>query len=678
MQPIHRRSWLPCCALVVLALFVGALQAAPISLRQLMRVPDHDQPTLSSDGRFLAVLVPVAGRVNLAVIDLESREIVNRVAVPGLDIRSLRWVGDDWLVFSTDRHGAAGAMLRNAGGLYAVSRDGRQQRKLFPSLQESIKAGMRRFVSATPVRAVPGRPGELIVAVNDVDELSVDLYRLDVDSGRRSLLTRQRPPRTFGWVLDHDLVPRVALASVADRSDIVVHHRDGAEAPWRELWRSSRTAGAMTLPLHFDVDNRGLYVASNEGRDTMAIHRIVPDEVRDGTPVPAGATPLAEHPRFDIGADASGDDIGGLLLDPEGREVVGFRFDAEKPVTLWADDGYRRLQEMVDAALPGTVNVLERSTGTNTLVTSYADVRPERWYLLDEKSGTLAPLFASRPWLDRQPLAAMTPVWWRSRDGLEILSYLFLPPGAKAGERLPTVIELHGGPWTRGASWGQAGGDVAQAQWLASRGYAVILANFRGSTGFGRKLYQSGRRQFGLAMQDDVEDVTDWAVREGIADAGRICLAGASYGGYATLMGLAKTPDRYRCGIAGVPVSDLEKLLTSGWSTISRLDAPRRFWTEMVGDPATDGPALRAVSPARLAERIRAPVMIYGSADDTRTPIEQAEAMRDALRAAGHEPRWVMRYGEGHGFRSAGNVLDLHEQMDDFLQTNLAAPAAPK
>lgn len=666
------------CALLGLALLAGTAPAAPLAMRELAAIPDHDRPALSPDGRFLAVLVPIDGRVNLGVLDLDTRRIVNRVAIPGLDIRDARWIGDDWLVFSTDRYGAAGAMRLNTGGLYAVSRDGSRQIQLFPSLREAINAGMRRrFAPAAPLRDVPGRPGEMIVAVDDGngDEVDVNLYRQDLATGRRTLLTRQRPPRTFHWLLDHDLVPRVALAGVADRSDIVVHYRAGADAPWRELWRSSRTAGTMTLPLHFDTDNRGLYVASNEGRDTMAVHLVVPDELGPGAPVvPAGATPLAEHPRFDIGADASGRYIGGLLLDHAGRDVVGYRFNAEKPVVLWADDGHRRLQELVDRALPDTVNLLQRSAGRRTLVASFSDVRAERWHLLDEKDGTLSPLFVSRPWLDRRMLPAMTPFWFRTRDGMEILSYLFLPPDRAADAKLPTVIEVHGGPWLRPDSWGEPGGGVVHAQWLASRGYAVILANFRGTTGLGRRLYQASRGQFGLAMQDDVEDLADWAVREGVADAGRICLMGASYGGYATLMGLAKTPAKYRCGVAGAPASDLEKLLVSGWSAISRLDAPRRYWTEMVGDPAVDGAALRAVSPARLAERIRAPVMIYAGADDSIAPVEQAEAMRAALRAAGREPRWVMRYGEGHGFRSTANVLDLHEQIADFLQTHLGTP----
>jgi dipeptidyl aminopeptidase/acylaminoacyl peptidase len=178
-------------------------------------------------------------------------------------------------------------------------------------------------------------------------------------------------------------------------------------------------------------------------------------------------------------------------------------------------------------------------------------------------------------------------------------------------------------------------------------------------------------------MQDDVEDVTDWAIAQGLADPQRICLSGASYGGYAALMGAIKTPDKYRCAIAGLPLTDIGLLLTSGWSNISSRDAPRRFWLDMVGDPATQAAELRAVSPAHLAARIKAAVMLYASEEDGQVPIEQAENMRSALRAQGQEPRWFSRVNEGHGFGGSDTRQELYRDMFDFLAQQLLLRPTP-
>jgi dipeptidyl aminopeptidase/acylaminoacyl peptidase len=663
MGGILKRLFFLLCALAVMS-----LQAAPLDLTTLMRVPDYAQTQLSDDGRYLAVLVPIDGRVNLSVIDLDTRQPLTRVEVPGADIRYVKWVGSENLVFSLGQLGSSAVRSLNSGGLFMVSRDGKVRRKLAPTLAEWVASGPRRYVRTNVVDTIPGDGRNIIISANEVDENVHDLYRLEVTTGQRTLLTAQRPPRSHSWLLGSDQVPRVAVADHENTNDETTYWRDGAQAPWRALWRTTRTSGAMTVALHVEPDNRHLLIASNEGRDTMAVYRFDPQ---------SGARELlAGHPRLDVGADAQGHSLDSLVFDASGHQVAGIRLDASTGETVWLDTDHARLQAMLDGALPGMRIQFARSfQGARTLVASYSDRKPMRWHVLDEKSGQLRALFTSRPWLDGGQLAAMQTHVYKTRDGLEFPVYLFQPTGRETGREpgraAPAVVLIHGGPWVQHMPWGVFSGDFQDAQLLASRGYAVIVPAFRGTMGLGRKAYQASRGEFGRAMQDDIEDAVGWAVARGVADAGRICLMGASYGGYAALMGLVKTPDRYRCAVAGMPVTDLPAMIESGWSQVSRFDAPRLFWTEMVGDPRKDADALRAASPARQAAKIKAAVMLYGSVDDRRTPLEQMELMRSALRAQGQEPVWIAKYGEGHGFTGAANVVEVYEETFKFLRRHL-------
>lgn len=659
---------------VLLAGGWGLATAQPLSLRSMLTAPDFDEPQLSENGRFLAVLVPINGSINLSVIDLETRKPLSRVSIAGADIGSAQWVGSERLVFSMDRRGAAAARRFNTGGIFVVNRDGSGQRKLFPTYRDQVLAGAKRLVSFSVARIPPGQSDEIIVAGNDRDRYSEDLYRVHVVSGNRTHLTAQRPPRTQGWLLDRNDVPRVAVASHEGTTESTTWWRESASAPWKELWRTNSVKGDMLAALHVESDNRHLLVAANAGRDTMAVYRY-------DTQARQKKALLAEHPRLDLGADAGGQPVEGMLLDASGSEVVGFRVNSGPPTTLWLDAQHQRLQALIDGALPGLANSFERAPdGSRTLVTSYSDRKPVRWHLLDEQTGRLEALFVSAPWRDRGQLVAMNPFTYTTRDGLDMPSYWLAPARRRPGEKLPTVLLIHGGPWVQPLPWGPDTGLFRLAQMLAAQGFAVVIPNFRGTTGLGRTIYQASRGQFGRAMQDDIEDATDWAVAQGLADPARICLAGASYGGYAALMGLVKTPDKYRCAVAGLPVTDLEAMINSGWSDISKNAEARQYWREMVGDPERDAAALRAVSPAQQAHRIKGQVMLYGSVDDRRVPIEQMDRMRAALRANQNEPRWIAAYGEGHGFMGLRNLLDSYTQQFDFLRQNLksTSPALPE
>ncbi len=259
---------------------------------------------------------------------------------------------------------------------------------------------------------------------------------------------------------------------------------------------------------------------------------------------------------------------------------------------------------------------------------------------------------------------------YAARDGRDIPVWLTLPPGGK-DHKLPMVVLVHGGPFMRGGSWNWNADD----QFLATRGYAVLEPEFRGSVGFGDAHFRAGWKQWGLKMQDDVADGTRWAIAQGTADARRICIAGASYGGYATLMGLINDPELYRCGVDWVGVTDIDLLYDSGWRYAS--DLPQG-WKQygmpvLIGDRVKDAAQLQATSPLRQAARVTQPLLLaYGGAD-VRVPITHGLKFYDAVKAGNPNVEWIEYPEEGHGWALPKNRIDFWRRVEKFLDKNIGA-----
>ncbi len=314
----------------------------------------------------------------------------------------------------------------------------------------------------------------------------------------------------------------------------------------------------------------------------------------------------------------------------------------------------------LEAKLPGYEIEL---TSTNKaedkfIVASFSDRTRGKRYLYDKTTKQLEFLADVTPWLPEDRLAAMTPVQYTSRDGLVIHGYLTLPMGV-APVNLPVVVNLHGGPWARDV-WG----FNPEVQFLASRGYAVLQMNFRGSIGYGRKFWEASFREWGRKMQDDVTDGVHWLIEEGIADPKRVAIYGGSYGGYATLAGLAFTPELYAAGVDYVGVSNL--------LTFMRTIPP--YWKpflammhEMVGDMEADEAMLKAASPVFHADRITAPLLIAQGAKDPRVVKAESDQMVEAMRKRGVEVEYIVKDDEGHGFHNEENRFEFYEAMERFL-----------
>jgi len=651
----------------------------PLSIEDVWKRPAIAQPLLSPSGRYFAVLSPINERLNLAIIDLETRKGVAITNFRDFDVQNVDWVGNERLVYSLGQFNApSGAGLQEGGGFFMVSRDGKESRQISPTVRDLRRSNTFVYRGYTHLRSVPGSDEEIIAIGNMRSQDSADVYRLNVRTGRAALLTQDRPERVvfdngsddvapIGWVVDGNLVPRIAVSNPKDTTLTVVYYRKDESSPWEELARYDAVKGPAFVPLYFEKDNQTLLVASNAGRDTMAVFRYDPNAKKMGELI-------AQHSRFDMGADASGAAVPGPLRDPKTDEVIGFRVRADKTETVYTDERYQRLQKMIDGALPDTLNTFIRTPdGNRLIVTALSDVQSTRWYLLDEKSKTMEELFASRPWLTAEQLTPMRPFTLKTSDGLDISSYYFLPRGYKPGERLPTVVHIHGGPFARADLWGGWSFGVREAQLLASRGYAVIVPNFRITPGLGSKVFYTGFGQYGRQMVQDHVDAAKWGIAHGFADPARICISGASYGGSAVLMSMAQAPEVFKCGVAGLVVSDKKMQLTSSVTDFARDEGAVKYWLKVLGAESTSSiPAI--VSPVSYAEKIKGPIMMYAGVDDIRTPLEQTRAIQSALERTGNRPKaMVVKAEEGHGFGKLENNVDLYNQVFKFLDEHIGA-----
>jgi dipeptidyl aminopeptidase/acylaminoacyl peptidase len=296
---------------------------------------------------------------------------------------------------------------------------------------------------------------------------------------------------------------------------------------------------------------------------------------------------------------------------------------------------------------------------------AYSDRQPVAFLVNDPTSDQLVKLGSSHNAIHAAQMGTRDFFHYKSRDGLELPVYVTLPPGYKSG-RLPTVVLVHGGPWIRGAYWEWED----QAQFLASRGYVVIEPQFRGSVGFGDHLFRASFKQWGLTMQDDIADAAKWAIEKGYADPKRVALAGASYGGYATLMGLIKDPDLFRCGFEWVGVTDIDMMFSVEWNDTS-IEYAKYGMPVLIGDPEKDAAQFKATSPLANAAKLNQPLLMAYGADDRRVPIVQGSAFYDAVRSHNNNVEWIVYKEEGHGWRHEGDNLDFWRHVEKFLDKNL-------
>lgn len=610
-----------------------------IPLRDFFRNIDRGYFRVSGDGRTLGFMQPAVGddgktkRLNIFVQPLEGSLPVGEprqlTFESARDISNYFWKGGDTLLYAKDFGGDE--------NFHVVA----------------VDAASGKITDLTPfdgVRAavlddLPEDPQHILVQHNQRDKRAFDVWRVNVKTGVQTLVA-QNPGNIVGWQTDHTGAVRIGVASDGVNNTLV--YRATESEPFQPLLTTDfRT---QVNPQFFDAANAKFYAISNRGRDKAALVLIDPTK-------PDAEELIYAHPQVDLDSAA---------WSRVRQTLAVAAYNVDKPDRHYFDAETRRMFERLEQKLPGNSLVLQSATLAEDkyIVAAFNDRTQGARYLYDAKADSLSLLGEISPWLAPQQMAAMQPIRYTARDGLQIPGYLTLPVGREA-KNLPCVINPHGGPWARD-SWG----FNPEVQFLANRGYCVLQMNFRGSTGFGRAFWEASFKQWGLAMQDDVTDGVQWLFDQGIADPKRIAIYGASYGGYATLSGVTKTPDLYAAAVNYVGVSNLFTFM----NTIPPYWEPfRQQMYAMVGNPENpaDKARMTATSPALNADRIRTPLLVAQGARDPRVNKAESDQIVQALRARGVDVEYMVKDNEGHGFANEENRFEFYGAMERFLAKHL-------
>ena len=639
--------------------------AAPVPVQAFFSRPQIESVRLSPSGRWLAVSTAAgAARVGVVVLDLQTMKPLGVAARFGdADIGDVYWVNDETLVFTIQDNTRGGADQRFWPGLFAVNRDGHGGVRQLVDIDGSfVTAG--RTVGRPPLAVnhellhVPAGAGNEVIVGEYVahragQAATINAKRLDVSNGRATNLSYGAPPDVRQWMFDAKGEPKLVFTRADGRG--AYHWRDAATGAWRVLAEFENYRAPWTPRF---VDGAGaLFVAVSAGTEgTSELRRF---DFASGKPVSAA---LVSTPGFDFN--------GGVISETPGSQALGVRVTTDAETTVWFEPRLQALQKQADGRLPGHVNRITcrrcLDDDITAVVYSYSDRDPGQYTIFTGRDEQWRKLGDTLAGIDPRRMGNTDFERVRMRDGLEVPVWVTQPAGKAEGPR-PAVVLVHGGPWVRGRSWNWN----ADAQFLASRGYVVIEPESRGSRGYGQRLYRAGWRQWGLSMQDDLVDALQWAVGKGWVDPARVCIAGASYGGYATLMGLVRHPQAYRCGVAWVAVTDPR--LMYKWTHISdQTDEIRAHdYPTLIGDPVKDLAMLEAATPVLHARAIKAPVMMAVGTADRRVPLEHGQRMRAALTEAGNPPLWLAYPDEGHGFFKTENRVDFMTQVESFLAQHL-------
>lgn len=635
-------------------------QKAPqgqIPLLDFLKRPEVAEMQISPTGQYLALTVPLEdGSSVLHVVDRVSMKPSATVSGGARNvIDRFWWVNDTRLVASVAERLGGVDKPRPNGELYAIDAAGGGSMQLFgyrgaQSVGSRVKRGAeRRFAGAEVIGLVPGDRKNILIQTYDwmnSERAPPSVELLDVYSGN----TRRvgvGPKAGSSFVADHRAQVRVALAPDENLVGQLYVRADN-EGSWR-LYNDPKTSKVHIAPLMFARDNRHLYVTISRPKQADALYRM---------DLESGSKELLYSGAADPGP---------LLLSPDRQDAYGvITFDGKTGVHVFdpeSNDG--RLALSLQKAFPGQFAMFVNfaNDGKSGLVHVSSDRNLGDFYLFDTEKKNAEYIHSASKWLDPDRMAAMQPISLKARDGLELHGYLTLPPGTN-GKNLPLIVNPHGGPHGVRDYWG----FNPEVQLLASRGYAVLQLNFRGSGGYGVDFLEDGYRQWGLRMQDDLTDATRWAVTQGYADPKRLCIYGASYGGYAALEGAVREPDLYRCAIGYVGVYDLPLMYKDGDIPTSLFG--KTFLRMVLG---TDSADMLQRSPVGGVDRIKAALMLVAGGRDERVPISQAKALRNALDRRDYPYEWLLKDQEGHGFYRTDNKLELYTKMLDFLGRNTGA-----
>jgi dipeptidyl aminopeptidase/acylaminoacyl peptidase len=614
-------------ALLALAAPLFAADSPLIPRDVLFGNPSRVNPSISLDGTRLSYLAPHEGVMNLWVRTIGQENDRPITFDQGRGILGYFWAPNgDQLLYIQDKNGDENYHI------YSVPAAGGDARDLTPV--DGVRAEI--------VSVVKEIPDEILIGLNDRNPQLHDLYRLNVRTGDRKLEV-QNDLGAVSWGIDRTLTVRLAVVPTSD-GGFSVQKRNGAE--WGEFLKIPSSDALGTELGGFMSDNRTFYVTTPIGVNAAELRAY---DIETGE-----YKVVASDPHYDVSY---------FIRHPDTYAVQAVSFEKDRLEWKILDPALEPHFAELRKLSPGDFFLVGRDRQARVWIVAFNDDRgPVRYYAYDTRSKKAEFLFVHQPELEGLGLAEMKPAQFSARDGLTIHGYLTLPPGSNEKD-LPTVLNVHGGPWYRD-SWGYN----PEAQWLANRGYACLQVNFRGSTGYGKEFVNAGDREWGGKMQDDLSDAVAWLIREGVSDPKRIAIYGGSYGGYATLCGMSMTPELYACGISMVGPSNLITFI----QTIPPYWAPMKaVFAQRVGDLEKDTEFLKARSPLTHVDRIRAPLFIAQGANDPR--VNRAESLQivDAMKQAGKPVEYLEFPDEGHGFARPENRIRFYAAAEKFLARHL-------
>lgn len=613
--------------LLCLGALSGNVAAREVPIRDLFKDAEFSQLSLSPDGKHVALTVQRNDRSLLVVLDSDTKKVIGSWDHgENYYFRQVVWVNEERLLYTTSFKTGRFDYQVGIRDMYASNIDG-SKRLVIPH------GNFYQLVDDLP----DDRNNVLVTRSID----SAFLFKLNVYTGKFNTVATS--PMDFGsFVVDHAGRPRYAVGGMGDGSS-VLYRRDGDV--WTLLDRTEPFVGGSMVPVGFNADDSKAYVFKRQDGAPDALWMI--------DPASGKGEQLSSNGTVDV------DD---QLWSSDHKTLLAVRY--EDGIPYWdfvaPDHPETALFAGLVKAFPDKAVDFRgiSSDGNRVLMRVYSDRDPGQVFLFDRKAGSATFLIGSMEWIKPAEMAAMKPVQVKARDGMVLHGYLTLPAGSD-GKNLPLIVNPHGGPHGPRDSWG----FNPEVQLLANRGYAVLQMNYRGSGGYGDRYMGAGYRKWGTAMQDDLTDSVRWAVSQGIVDPNRVCIYGASYGGYAALMSAIREPDLYKCSVGYVGVYDLEVQRRD--SDTAQSEYGRSYLSMVFPDSLAER---NAQSPVQGVSRLKAAVMLVHGAKDERVPIKHMHALVDRMAAVGKQPEdTVVEKKEAHGFRDIENNVNLYTRMLAFF-----------
>ena len=606
-------------------------KAKLVKLEDFFKNPDKSGFQLSPDGKFYSFTAPWKKRMNIFVQEIGKKSSIQLTFETERDISGYFWGNNSRILYLKDAKGDENFKL------YGVNTDGTNPMCLtdFPKVTTQI------------IDDLPEIDEYVIIGLNKRNPEIFDPYRLNINTGEMTMLA-ENPGNIQEWITDHDGKLRAATA-VVDGVNTSLLFRETEKDPFKTVITTSFKESLS--PFFFTFDNKNLYASSNIGRDKSVIVEFDPRTAKE-------VKVLYENKDYDVSS---------LNYSRLRKVLTTAIYTSWKTERYFFDQDMEKLFKKLRKELGEyeiSISSMDKAE-EKFIVRTYSDKSLGAYYLYNKTTENLSKITDLSPWLDEKNMGSQIPVEYQSQDGMTIHAYLTLPLGytLKNAKKLPVIVNPHGGPWVRDR-WG----FNSEAQFLANRGYAVFQMNYRGSTGYGRKFWEASFKQWGLKMQDDITDGVNWLIEKGIADPERVAIYGGSYGGYATLSGIVKTPELYAAAIDYVGVSNLltfMKTVPPYWKPFMEM------MYEMVGNPQKDSVAMIASSPVFHVDKIKTPLFIAQGANDPRVNKAESDQMVEALKKRGIVVEYMVKDNEGHGFHNEENRFDFYRAMEKFLGTNL-------